>query len=175
MYDRIIVALDGSALAEQVLPYVQALAEKFGSTLILVRAILPTEKAATLVEPSLAGVPLDPTLVAEMIEAEEHDALTYLEHVGNALRQRGIRVEGEHPHGLPADAIVDAAHRTNADLVALTTHGRGGLGKLIFGSVADGVLRRAPCPVLLVRATESRRQTRLSLWERSREARVRGA
>jgi nucleotide-binding universal stress UspA family protein len=60
MYDRIIVALDGSPLAEQVLSYVGALAESFGSTLILVRAILPLEKVAALIEPAVAGVPLDP-------------------------------------------------------------------------------------------------------------------
>jgi nucleotide-binding universal stress UspA family protein len=152
MYDRIIVALDGSPLAEQVLSHVEALAERFGSTLILVRAILPLGKVAALVEPGVAGVPVDPTLVEEMIESEEHDAHTYLEHVANAFRQRSISVQTEHPYGVAAEAIVDATRRAQADLIALTTHGRSGLGRLIFGSVADEVLHKAPGPVLLVRS-----------------------
>jgi len=143
MYDRIAVALDGSPLAEQILPHVEALAERFGSTLVLVRAILPVQKVAALVEPSVAGVPLDPMLIEETIESEEHDARTYLEHVANALRQRGFSVQTEHPHGVAAEAIVEAARRAQADLIALTTHGRSGLGRLIFGSVAEEVLRKA--------------------------------
>ena len=152
MYDCIAVALDGSPLAEQVLPHVEALAEKFGSTLLLVRAVLPVEKVAALVEPAVAGVPLDPTLVEEMIESDEHDARTYLEHVANALRQRGISVQTQRPHGVAAEAIVDAARRAHANLIALTTHGRSGLGRVIFGSVADEVLHKASAPVLLVRS-----------------------
>jgi nucleotide-binding universal stress UspA family protein len=156
VYDRIIVALDGSPLAEQVLPHVEALAEKFGSMLILVRATLSVEKVAALVEPSIGGVPVDPTLIDETIESEEHEAETYLEHVANALRQRGIRVQTEHPQGVAAQVILGVARQANADLIALTTHGRSGLGRLIFGSVADEVLRGAACPVLLVRSTEAR-------------------
>ena len=152
MYDRIAVALDGSPLAEQILPHVVALAEKFGSALILVRAVLPVEKVAALVEPAVAGVPVDPTLIEETIESEERDARTYLEHVANALRQRGISVQTEHPQGVAAEVIVDAARRAQANLIALTTHGRSGLGRLIFGSVADEVLHKAPSPVLLVRS-----------------------
>lgn len=153
MYDRIAVALDGSPLAEQILPYVLALAEKFGSTLILVRAILPEQKVAALVEPAVAGVPLDPTLVEETMESEEDAARTYLASVANDFRRRGIEVQTEHPHGLAAATIVGAALRRQADVIALTTHGRSGLGRLIFGSVADEVLHTAPGPVLLVRSS----------------------
>lgn len=153
MYDNIVVALDGSSLAEQVLPHVEALAEKFGSRLTLVRALLPIEKLAALVEPSIAGVPVDPTLIENTIETEEHEARTYLEHVANALRQHGIRVDIEHPQGEAAEVILDCAQQTRADLIALTTQGRSGFGRLVFGSVADAVLHKAPCPVLLVRST----------------------
>jgi len=151
VYERIVVALDGSAVAEQILPHVRALAEKFGSTLILVRAIMPVEKVAALIEPSIGGVPLDPELIEETIESEEHEATTYLEHVANDLRLRGLTVNTEDPPGAAVDVILDCARQTQADLIALTTHGRSGLQRIVYGSVADGVVRRAPCPVLLVR------------------------
>jgi nucleotide-binding universal stress UspA family protein len=151
MYERIVVALDGSELAERILPHVEALAEKFGSSVTLVRAIMPLAQIAALVEPASGGVALDPTLIDETVESEEHEAAAYLEHVANALRQRGLTVQTEHPEGPPEQALLECATRLNADLIALTTHGRGGLERLFFGSVADSVLRKAPCPVLLVR------------------------
>jgi nucleotide-binding universal stress UspA family protein len=152
MYARIIVALDGSLLAEEILPHVAALAEKFDSTVILVRAVLPIEKVAAFVEPSIGAVPVDPSLIEETVESELEEAQKYLEHVANSLRPKGLKVQTECPPGTAADAIVESARRTNAELIALTTHGRGGLGRLIFGSVADAVLQHAPCPVLLLRS-----------------------
>jgi nucleotide-binding universal stress UspA family protein len=96
-------------------------------------------------------VALDPDLIEDTIETEEHEARTYLEHVGNVLRGKGLQVETQIPEGAAVQAIVDCAKRLRADLIALTTHGRGGLTRLVFGSVAEGVLRSAPCPVLLLR------------------------
>lgn len=154
MYERIVVALDGSPLAEQILPYVTALAEKFGSTLTLAQAIMPIEKLAALVEPAAGGVPLDPSIIEETTETEEQEARAYLEQVADRLGQRGLGVNIEIPQGSAAEAIVESARKTRAELIALTTHGRSGLRRLVFGSVADGVLRSAPCPVLLVRVCE---------------------
>ena len=155
-YANIVVALDGSPVAEQVLPCLAALAERFGSTLILVRAFLPVESPAAMVPPAVGGVPLDPTQVEDTIEFEDQEAMTYLERVATALRLRGLVARTECPQDLAADAIVEVARRTNADLIALTTHGRGGLSRLVHGSVAESVLRAARCPVLLVRATNAR-------------------
>jgi nucleotide-binding universal stress UspA family protein len=152
MYERILVALDGSPVAEQILPHVEALAEKFGSTLVLARAIMPAAQVAALIEPSAGGLALDPELIDETIHAEEQEASSYLEHVASALRQRGLEVKTELLQGAAVEAIVDCARDLRADLLGLTTHGRSGLGKLIFGSVAEGVLHKTPCPTLLVRA-----------------------
>jgi nucleotide-binding universal stress UspA family protein len=85
------------------------------------------------------------------VESEEHEATTYLEHVANDLRLRGLTVKTERPQGSAVDAILDCARRTQADLIALTTHGRSGLQRLVYGSVADGVVRQANAAVLLVR------------------------
>jgi nucleotide-binding universal stress UspA family protein len=85
MYTRIIVALDGSALAEQILPYVQSVAERFGSTLTLVRAIPPVAQMTASVGPAMAGVPLDPSMIEQTLRTEEFETTQYLEHVANEL------------------------------------------------------------------------------------------
>ncbi len=155
MYEQIVVALDGSPLAEQILPHVEALAEKFNSTVTLVRAMLSAAQIAAMLEPSVGGVPLDPTLIEETIDIERAEATSYLSQVASALRQRDLKVETESAEGPADEVIAECAERVKADLVALTTHGRSGLSKLVFGSVADSVLRKAPCPALLVRVRES--------------------
>src|SRR5437879_11620232 len=144
VYARIIIALDGSPLAEEILPHVATLAEKFDSTVILLRAVLPIDKVAALVEPSIGAVPIDPSLIEETVETELEEAERYLEHVANSLRPRGIKVQTERPAGSATDAIVDSVRRNSAELIALTTPGGGGLCRLVFGRVSDGVLRQAP-------------------------------
>jgi nucleotide-binding universal stress UspA family protein len=154
MYTRIVVTLDGSDLAEQVLPHVEALAEKFGSTVILVRATtLPgmlIAGTAAGAAPMAAGV-VDPT---PLVETERLQTAAYLAQVADRLRARGLAVEHEQPEGPAGKIIVEQAKHLGADLIAMTTHGRGGLERLVLGSVADHVVRTAGCPVLLVRATE---------------------
>ena len=154
MYDRIVVALDGSELAERVLPHAEALAERFGSTVSLLRAITPPGMiiaGSGAGAAPVAGPVVDPTPI---VEAERQEAAAYLERLAQRLRGRGLAVETELPQGPTAELIVEHAGRVRADLIAMTTHGRGGLGRLVLGSVADQVLRNGPCPVLLVRVSE---------------------
>ena len=150
MYDRIVVALDGSQLAEQVLPHAEALGQRFQSTLVLVRATAAPDVLAPTAA-ALGGPVVDPLPI---IEAEVREAVAYLEAVATRLRKQGLAVECEQRDGAPATVILDVARRRGADLIALTTHGRGGLLRLVFGSVAEEVLRKASCQVLLVRASE---------------------
>ncbi len=159
MYARILVPLDGSALAERVLPDVEALARALRSTLILLRVtrtleMVVAELTAASV-PIVAPVepPIDPTLV---VEGEREEAAGYLAKVADDLRATGLRVQIEIPEGPVAEAIVRRAAELGVDLIAMTTHGRGGLGRLIFGSVAEEVLRKGPCPILLVRVREDK-------------------
>jgi nucleotide-binding universal stress UspA family protein len=154
MYQRILVALDGSALAERVLPYVEALAREFASELLLLRA---TPTAGAVVAAISAGVDpetepaVDPTPI---LEAEHQEADAYLQAVAERLEKGGFAVSREQPEAPAAEAILECSRSQAADLIAMTTHGRGGLGRLVFGSVADEVLRAAPCPVLLVRVDD---------------------
>lgn len=159
MYNRIIIPLDGSQFAERVLPHVEALATKFDSTLILVRTV-PTEALimgqSMAVMPLAGGLPVDNQYseLSETVATEEKAASVYLQHVAAGLRDKGFRVECTEPEGRPAECIVDEAKIKGADLIAMTTHGRGGLSRLFVGSVADEVLRLSSCPVLLVRSNE---------------------
>ncbi len=88
-----------------------------------------------------------------MVEAERHAASTYLADVTQRLSDQNIAVEYEVVPGGAAEVIVESAVGLQADLIAMTTHGEGGLGRLVFGSVAGAVLHRAPCPILLVRVS----------------------
>jgi nucleotide-binding universal stress UspA family protein len=152
MYERIVVALDGSPTAEQILPHVRALAHQFGSRLTLVEATVAVEQVASAMEPTMGGGVYDPELIEEALESDEDVTTSYLDRVAAGLRADGLGVDVEHPAG-PADhVIIDTAKRLGADLIALTTHGRGGLEKLVFGSVAESVVRKSTCPVLLVRS-----------------------
>ena len=101
------MALDGSEIAERILPHVEALAEKFGSTVTLLQATtLPeTLVAASTAEPGAAAV-VDPT---PTIEAERHETTRYLEAVTDRLRRRGLAVESESPEGSAAEIIVQRA------------------------------------------------------------------
>jgi nucleotide-binding universal stress UspA family protein len=138
VYSTILVPLDGSALAERALPYAVTLARASHARLSLVRAAL----AHTLpgAEPSEAQV-----AVVQRAERE-------LEATAESLRSAGLTVETHVYYDEAARAIVDATERQGVDLVVMSTHGRGGLGRWVYGSVADRVLRRMAAPVLLVPA-----------------------
>ncbi len=139
---RVLVPLDGSLLAEAVLPKAVELAEGFGAKLLLLRA---TEARAFL------GT--DPTAAQAnaVREAEE-----YLGQIGDRLGALGINdVQVSVWYGPPASAIVEAAQLYKVDLIAMTTHGRSGLGRLVLGSVAESVLRGTTTPILLIRLAEA--------------------
>jgi nucleotide-binding universal stress UspA family protein len=164
MYEHILVALDGSANAERVLPHVQALASKFGSRVTLLRATTP---AIDLIPPGAVGMPagdltaygrVPPELAYDQIEqtmdAESREAASYLTVLAERLRDAGVAAEVDYPNDRASEAILDQAIALGADLIAMTTHGRSGLARALLGSVADEVVRRSRCPVLLVRVTE---------------------
>jgi nucleotide-binding universal stress UspA family protein len=137
--DRVLVPLDGSALAEIALARAVDLARETGATVDLVRAA----EAHTL--PGL-----DP-IEAQIAVVKEAEA--YLQQVKARLAKEGVqKVEASVWYGSPTFAIVEAARRRRADLIVMTTHGRSGLGRLIMGSVAESVLRATETPILLLRA-----------------------
>jgi nucleotide-binding universal stress UspA family protein/CBS domain-containing protein len=154
-YSHVVVALDGSKLAEHVLPHAETLARRLGATVTLLRAITPLEavflgEAATRTG-AMSGAAVETTPVTKEMRL---DAVQYLTAIRDRLEGRGLTVECEYPEGRrPAEAIVQRARHLGADLIAMTTRGRTGLGRAILGSVADEVLRTAPCPVMIVHAS----------------------
>jgi nucleotide-binding universal stress UspA family protein len=148
-YNHILVALDGSPLAEEILSYVEPLARTFGSRVTLVRAISPVESGLLLETP--AGPMNGSGDMASIVGTFRRRADEYLAGVRERLEGKGFPVECEYAEGVPvADLIAERARSLGVDLIAMTTHGRSGLRWVLTGSVAEGVLRSAPCPVLIV-------------------------
>jgi nucleotide-binding universal stress UspA family protein len=138
MLRTVLVPLDGSALAERALPYAARLARTAGAKLILVRAAAATPLPGT--EPITAD--RTATLGAEV----------ELESIANRWRHTGLAVATRAYCDAADVAILAAAREYHVDLIVMATHGRSGLSRLIYGSVAEAVLRAAPVPVLLVPA-----------------------
>jgi nucleotide-binding universal stress UspA family protein len=137
-FEKILVPLDGSALAETAIPAAVQLAKQQHGTVVLMRAAEA---------PWLSGEGVVEAQVAIVREAEG-----YLGALADRLRADGCEVDTSVWYGTPATSIVDAAKAQRTDLIVMTSHGRSGLGRLILGSVAESVLRGTPTPILLMRA-----------------------
>ena len=147
MYKRALVPLDGSEIAETIIPFLIEIAGPLDMSVVLLRVLEPQMPLA--MEGATSVMPED-------VEARRKDAEEYLAPLVAGLRARGVKVTSGVRRGLPVSAeIVAAAREADADLIAMTTHGRSGLGRLLFGSIAEAVLREAHIPVFLLRQTEA--------------------
>lgn len=146
MYKRALVPLDGSPVAETIIPFILEIAGPLDMEVVLLRVVEPIPPIA------LEG---SRHIKVEDVELRRTDAEEYLAPIAVELRNKGVRVESRVRRGNAVDQIVAAVREAGADLIAMSTHGRGGLGRLMFGSVAQAVLRQAEVPVFLMRATES--------------------
>ena len=144
-HGKILVPLDGSEPSAGVLPVVERLAGPRDLSIVLLEVIEPL--------PSTVHAEL-PGQVEEILTARREDAGRYLAKVAEPLRDKGMRVGLAVRGGKAAETIVAVAGEQQADLIAMTTRGRRGCGRLFFGSVAEEVLRSASVPVLLFRAAE---------------------
>ena len=149
MFARIVVPLDGSELAERALPPAEEMARRFGAPLHLIRVADVTRVRFGANEAALEYAALG----GELTE-DEAEARTYLEQSRERLVAAGVPtpVSAEVRRGL-ADRELLAAIRPG-DLIVMVTHGRGGLGRLLIGSVAEPVMRHATVPILLIRASD---------------------
>ena len=145
MLKKIIVPLDGSKLAEKALTYAEELAWKFESSLILVQVSQPVPIVTE------QGMPIAGIDNGEMHQAAE----AYLKGIKGELRElhlpaQTVVVDSNNI----ADSIIQVANEKEADLIVMSTHGRSGISRWVFGSVANKVLEHAPCPIYLVRSRE---------------------
>lgn len=137
-FRRILVPLDGSELAERVLPDVEKIASACASEVTLIRV------QGVLSEPASQG-----SFFKRWSEERLEEELAPLNPQRDALAQAGVKVGRQVAYGNPADQILRASQK--ADLIAMTTHGRSGASRWLFGSVAEAVLREASCPLLVRR------------------------
>ena len=145
----IVVPLDGSKLAESVLPRAIDLAKKLGLEIVLTRAYQIPLSAATYAGGDAAYIPNANALM----NVVKDEAGAYLEAKVNELRQNGIeKVSSILLVGSGADEIIDLARTTPDNLIAMCTHGRSGVKRWALGSVTEKVVRHSGDPVLVVRA-----------------------
>jgi nucleotide-binding universal stress UspA family protein len=153
MYKKILVPLDGSALSSAVLPFVRAVAKCSGASAVLLRIIpeigMRVGGVAATAQPMEQSSLFFPPEVAEY----ELAARAYLDGVAAELSAAGIAVQTRIATGAVAEGILDAADEEGADLIAMSTHGRGGLSRFLLGSIASRIVHYAKVPVLLVRVT----------------------
>jgi nucleotide-binding universal stress UspA family protein len=150
MYRKILVPLDGSELAEKVLPHVTALAQGGGTEVTL----------ATVVQLTMGGagakIEAMPEAVVERRAALKAEALIYLEKVQRDLKGKGVTAHCVALEGDVASQIIAFAEQKGFDLIAMATHGRTGLDRFVMGSIAEKVVRGTVIPVLLVRSMVTR-------------------
>jgi nucleotide-binding universal stress UspA family protein len=147
-FRRVVLPMDGSDPAELLLEMTPPLMDPEGSAYLLLRAV-PAMVAG--------GTPYLPHVIREAHEQDKvkAGARDYLERTAEKLREKGADVETRvETSGQPANAILRVAEEEEADLVAMSTHGRGGVARLLLGSVADKVVRGTKVPVLLYREPE---------------------
>lgn len=146
MYKKILVPLDGSELAECVLPHVESIARGCGvGSVVFVRALDTSMPSATYAY-------LGEVQKREIEERNEKAAREYLDELVSRVNLGGVEVQKQFITGKAAESIAEYATKNDVDLIAIATHGRSGVSRWAWGSVADRVLRSACIPVLMVRA-----------------------
>ncbi len=148
MYHKILVPLDGSALAECVLPHAEAIAKGCQvKNVILMQVVEPFRM------PSGADFDFSPEQTKRIETQHLAKAKDYLNQLVSRVSYDKANVQSEViDGGIAAESIADYAAKNDVDLIIIATHGRSGVSRWVWGSVADRILRSACVPVLMVRA-----------------------
>jgi len=142
MYKKILVPLDGSELSEAVLDHVVTIAKGCQVLeVILIRIREPLDNSVKTT--------LDPEIAEELDQVYNDEAAEYLEKLAKTLEKKGIDVNVEVLEGNPAEEIIKFSKENKIELIVMSTHGRSGFSRIVFGSVADKVLRQTEVPILL--------------------------
>jgi nucleotide-binding universal stress UspA family protein len=144
---RILVPTDFSKFSQNALTYAVAFAEKFGAEIVLLHVV---QDLALFIPEAVLGTPAVTPPVEQFIAA----AKTALERTVKELNLPGITIRPAVAEGVPFEEIIRAARDQDVDLIVMGTHGHTGLAHMLMGSVAEKVVRKAPCPVLSVRHPE---------------------
>ncbi len=151
MFRHILVPLDGSGFAEAALPYALEMAAQFDSDITLLRVVLPPRVGEGALSPESA------TYMIKLRDDLYKEAIEYLQNQKGSLRQQNFRVHYQVAESEDIAAeIISAVRGSDADTVVMCTHGRGGLSRWLFGSVATRVLQTSQVPVLVIRPSGTR-------------------
>jgi len=145
MYQTILVPLDGSKRAERILGHVEELAQRYHARVIFVQVV-------EVPQPPVGGAGVYMAAYQEELEGRAKRAQSYLAGLQGEFQEKQIEAESRICYGPVVQAIIDASEREGADLIAMASHGRGGLSQVFYGSVAAGVLHRVERPLLPVRS-----------------------
>jgi nucleotide-binding universal stress UspA family protein len=145
MFKKILVCLDGSKLAEQILPFALEQAKKMECNITLLQVIASPSSVM-----SGAGSVTGPAL-HDQIDAEESEAKKYLSRIVSKIESDNIKADYATLKGTPGHAIVDYAHENQIDLISIATHGHSGIRRAIVGSIVDHVIRHSHLPMLVIK------------------------
>lgn len=149
MYQRIVVPLDGSELAEEALPDAERMARLTGAPILLLRVVDLTQ----LPWYGQFGMSMEYVASEQVILGDADQATTYLGTVAERIAAAGLAVTTEVRRGLTSRALIEATEP--GDLIVMASHGRSGMTRWFLGSVAEEILRHATVPVLLIKAGEA--------------------
>ena len=144
MYKKILVPLDGSKRAEAILPHVEQLALKYQAKIILLHVI----EYRPVVSAEGAFVPLTGQELEQTMERAE----TYLAGIRGEFQEKHVETQTYITQGRIAKEIIKLAAQQAVDLIAMASHGREGLARVFYGSVAAGVLQNVDRPLLIIRS-----------------------
>jgi nucleotide-binding universal stress UspA family protein len=148
MYKHLLVTLDGTPRSEAVVPHALDVARAMSAEITLLRVV--DAVAADWSERGAVGKSQAETTIRSLFADQ---AQTYLERVASQVERAGVKVHTLVMQGPPARQIINAAREVDADVIAMSTHSRRGINRLMFGSVAEQVLHETSVPVILVRST----------------------
>jgi nucleotide-binding universal stress UspA family protein len=145
MYNKILVPLDGSELAECVLPHVESIAKGSNTNnIIFIRVVEP------VVLPVADGEYFSSNVWTQIESQEKATAVNYLNDIVNRVQYEGINVEAKVILGRVAESIIDYAVKNDIDLIIIATHGRSGVNRWLRGSVANRILHAVRSPILII-------------------------
>ena len=146
MYNHILVPLDISERSEKILPYVEHLALCHLSKVVFLHVLEAPRAVNTSGGMKLAN--------ENNFEPQKREAQTYFQEIQNNFKEKGIESKVHMAHGPIVEEIINVSEKENVDLIAMASHGRSGISRVFYGSVAAGVLQRIDRPLLLIRSRQ---------------------
>ena len=154
MYKKILVPMDGSPIAECVIPHIKAIAKAENAEVELINVVEPLEI------PTRGKIALDEDDLKQIDSDSRSDAHNYLANIAKQLKRSSVEARPVVLSGKTADTLVDYANTNDIDLLIMATHGRSGITRWFWGSIVDKVLRAVDVPVLLVKSKGCKAEVR---------------